>query len=106
MEVVYIILMIIIGLGAVFFITRFRMQRAVKQVIMIMRYHNAIDSKTAKHQEELGIVSRGMFSLSLQGRDYKPKALQYLLQMGIVALTDDFKYYLVEDKPNGTPFGN
>ena len=104
MTILYMILIVIGGLGAAFFILRFRMRRAISQVITIMRAHNATDPKNAKTDVEMGLVKRGMFTLSMRGRDFKPQALQSLLQAGIVELTDDFKYYLVEEKLNGTPF--
>ena len=82
----------------VFFIPRWLVRRAARQVIRIFRDHNAIDSKTARTIDELGLRPPGMLERMMRRRDYKPQALNALIQVGIVKMTEDGRVYLSEDK--------
>ncbi len=98
--IVIILILLVLGL---FFIPRFLINRAVKQVVRIFRKHGALDAKHAKTIEELGLVpSRSMFWL----RDYKPLAMQLLMSADIVRTTEDNKHYLAEDILATSRFGN
>jgi len=81
-----------------FFIPRWLVKHAARQVIKIFRAHNATDSKTARTVDELGLRPLGMLERMMRRRDYKPQALTALMQAGIVKTTEDGKVYLSEDK--------
>jgi len=81
-----------------FFIPRWLVRRASHQVIKIFRKHNATDSKTARTVDELGLRPPNMFQRLGQRRDYKPHALNALMQAGIIQVTEDGRLYLSEEK--------
>jgi hypothetical protein len=67
-------------------------------VIAIFRRNSALDKKTAKTIDELGLRPRGFVEGMFHGRDFKPHALDGLLKAGIIKSTEDGRLYLVEDK--------
>ena len=97
-DVLIIILMIIIGIGAMFVIPQWLTRRAVPQVIRIFRERNAIDVKNAKSIDELGLRPRGMIEQMFRRRDYKQYALNALIKVEIIQMTEDGRLYLSEDK--------
>jgi hypothetical protein len=74
------------------------MRRAARQVIRIFRAQNATDSKNARTIDELGLRPPGMMERMMRRRDYKPQALDALVQVGVVKVTEDGKLYLSEEK--------
>jgi hypothetical protein len=83
---------------ALFIIPRWRLRRAVRQVIAIFRNNNALDKKTAKTVDDLGLRPPGFVEGMFRGRDFKPYALTALLKAGIIKNTEDGRLYLVEEK--------
>jgi hypothetical protein len=83
---------------AFFVIPRWLMRRAARQVIKIFRKQNATDGKTARTIDELGLRPPGMLQKLGRRRDYKPQALNVMLQMGIVQVTEEGRLYLSEAK--------
>jgi hypothetical protein len=81
-----------------FIISRWRVKRATRQVIQILREHNATDAKNAKTIDELGLAPRGMMEGMFKGRDYKPYALSALMKAEIIRQTEDGRLYLSEEK--------
>jgi hypothetical protein len=81
-----------------FIIPRWRLKRAIREVIQIFREHNATDIKKAKAIDELGLTPRGMMEGMFRGRDYKPYALNALMRAEIINRTEDGKLYLSEEK--------
>jgi hypothetical protein len=67
-------------------------------VIQIFRSNSALDKKTAKTIDELGLRPRSFAQRMLQTRDFKPYALDALAKAGIVKGTEDGRLYLVEEK--------
>jgi hypothetical protein len=88
-----------------FIIPRWLMRRAARQVIKIFREQNATDSKKARTIDELGLRPPGVLERMMRRRDYKPHALNALLQAGIVQVTKDGKLYLSEAKLDETNLG-
>ena len=83
---------------AIFVIPRWLLRRAVRQVIRIFREYNATDSKNAKTIDELGLRPPSVMERMMRRRDYKPHALNALMQAGIIQATEDGKLYLSEEK--------
>ncbi len=103
--VIFIAVIVILAILAIFVVPRWRMKRAFRQVIQIFRAHNALNIKSAKTAEELGLVPRGMLDGLFRGRDYKPFALNLLTQGDIIQKTEDDKLYLSEAKLMDSEFG-
>ena len=74
------------------------MRRAARQVIKIFRAQNATENKNARTIDELGLRPPGMMERMMRRRDYKPQALNALVQVGVVKVTEDGKLYLSEEK--------
>jgi len=66
-------------------------------VIQIFRQNSALDKKTAKTIDELGLKPRGFMEGMFHGRDFKPYALNALVKAGIIQGTGDGRLYLAED---------
>jgi len=103
---VIIVILIIILLIALFILPQFFIARAMKKVIKIFRENNAIGERHAKTAEQLGLEPKGMIDRMMKPRDYKPRALQYLIGANIVQMTEDGKLYLVEENLANTKFAN
>jgi uncharacterized protein YneF (UPF0154 family) len=95
---VVIAILVIVLLLAMFILPQFMMRRAIKAVLRIFREHHAIGPKNAKAVDELGLQQKGMIQRMMKPRDYKPRALQYLISQEIVQMTEDGKVYLLEEK--------
>lgn len=80
-----------------FFIPRWRLKRAIRQVIAIFRRNNALDKKTARTIDELGLRPYGFADRMFHMRDFKPYALNALTKAGIIQGTEDGRLYLAED---------
>jgi hypothetical protein len=70
--------------------------RATRQVIRIFRRYNAVDSKSARTIDELGLRPPGVFQRMMRRRDYKPQALDALIRLGVVQATGEGRLYLSE----------
>ncbi len=111
-SIVVIVLLFVLLLVGMFVIPRWLMGRALRQVVRIFRDYNATDSKTARTVDELGLRSPGVFERMMRRRDYKPHALSYLMQAGVIQKTEEGKLYLSEAKltefgleKNVSPYG-
>lgn len=92
-----IVLILILLLLGLYVIPRWRLKRAVRQVIVIFRQNSALDKKTARTIDELGLKPRGFAEGMLRLRDFKPNALEALVKAGIIQGTEDGRLYLAED---------
>ncbi|TES83174.1 MAG: hypothetical protein E3J92_03505 [Dehalococcoidia bacterium] len=92
-----IVLLLILLLLGLYVIPRWRLKRAVRQVIAIFRRNSALDKKTAKTIDELRLKPRGFADGMFHLRDFKPNALDTLVKAGIIQDTEDGRLYLAED---------
>jgi hypothetical protein len=101
-----IIILIILFLLAIFVLPQFMIARSVPKVIKIFRNGDAVGIKNAKTVEYLGLQQKGMMERMMRTRDYKPRALQFLMQIGVVQMTEEGKVYLVEEMLTNTRWRN
>jgi len=94
----FIIVIAVLAILAMFVIPQFLLRRATFKVIQIFQQHNAIGVKNAKAIDELGLSRRTFVEGMFRGRDYKPRALQSLMRSEIVLMTEDGKLYISEEK--------
>jgi len=95
----FIIVIVVVGILGLWVIPRILLKRAVNQVLRRFREQKALSLKTARTVEELNLMPRGMFAGMLQGRDYKPYALDMMKKGKIIVTTEDgTKLYLSEEK--------
>jgi len=95
---IFIVLILLFILFALFVVPQWRLRRAIHQVIRIFREHNAIGIDNSKTIDELGMTSPGILERMLRGRDYKQYALRALMKAEIVQTTEDGRLYLSEEK--------
>ncbi len=95
--------MLVLGL---YVIPRFRMQRAEKQVIHIFQDYQVISADTAKTIDELGLTPPNLLQRMFRRRDFKPYALQGLMQAEIIKVTEDNRLYLSEEDLASSKFYN
>ena len=69
-----------------------KINRAVRVVINDLKQQGALDPSTAV---PLPYATRAFFQIGL--RDYRPKAVFYLVQYGIIGMTDNKQFYLIKD---------
>ena len=96
--IIYLVLffVVLLVLGGV--VSRWRMKRAIRQVILIFREHTATGSRNAKTMDELGLRPQGMLGGMFRGRDYKQYAISLLTKSDVILTTEDGKLYISEDK--------
>jgi len=97
-SIIITVLIFALLLAAIFFIPRWLLRHATRQVIKIFRENNATDRKNAKTIDELGLTLPGMLERMFRRRDYKPSALNALIKAEIIQSTEDGKLYLSEEK--------
>ena len=97
-NVIFIVVIIVFILLALFVVPRWRLKRAIPQVIRIFREYNAIGARNAKTQDELGLRPQGMLGGMFRGRDYKQYALSGMMKAEIIQVTEDGRLYLSEER--------
>lgn len=94
----FILLIIVVAILGFFVLPRIRMKRAVNQVVAIFERKSALDLRSAKTIDELGLRPPTFLEGMMRMRDFKPYALQMLLHAGVVCQTDGGRLYLLQDK--------
>jgi hypothetical protein len=100
------VLLIIIFLILLFVIPMTLNKRAVIHVIKKFRKFQAIDAESARTIEELGLNPPTFRERIMRFRDYKPAALQGLMRVDIIMMTEEGKVFLSEEKLKTTKLAN
>jgi hypothetical protein len=77
---------------------RIRIRRAVNQVVAIFERNNALDVRSAKTIDELGLRPPTFLQGMMRIRDFKPYAVQILMKADIIRQTDSGRLYLSQDR--------
>ena len=101
-----IIILIILFLLAIFVLPQLMIARAVPRVIKIFRNGDAVGIRNAKSVEALGLQPKSIAERMMRLRDYKPRALDFLIQINVVQMTDEGKVYLSEEMLANTRWRN
>ncbi len=96
------ILVLVIFMVLSFRISLYLARRAICKVIGIFRDNDARDYSRALPLTILGLAPRPLFSFRLL-RDYKPWALQTLVQSGVVRMAQEGNFYLSEESLEANP---
>lgn len=104
-DIIWLIVLGIVLIVTVIGLPQLLIRRTIPDVIKIFKNHNAIGLKNAKTVEELGITSQTLVQRMWKPRDYKPRALQLLLNANIVQMTEDGKLYISEKNLAATKWG-
>lgn len=92
------LLFLLLMIAALILIPKFMIRRAIKQIVFIFRHYGALRLDQAKTRGELGLNPPDFMTRMTSLRDYKPNALQILINQGVVVATEDGKLYLDEEK--------
>jgi hypothetical protein len=96
--VLIVLLIIILAILGFFVLPRIRIKRAVSQVVAIFERNSALDARSAKTIDELGLRPSTFLEGMLRLRDFKPYALQILMNTEVVRQTVGGRLYLSQDK--------
>ena len=94
----FILLLVILAILGFWVLPRIRIKRAVNQVVAIFERHNALDARSAKTINELGLRPPTLLQGMMRLRDFKPYALQILMKYDVIRQTDGGRLYLSQDK--------
>lgn len=94
----FILLIVILAILGFLVLPRIRIRRAVNQVMAILERNDALDVRSAKTIDELGLRSPTFLEGMLRMRDFKPYALQILMHTEVVRQTDGGRLYLAQDR--------
>ena len=94
----FILLIIVIAILGFWVLPRMRIKRAVNQVVAIFERNNALDVRSAKTIDELGLRPPTFLEGMMRMRDFKPYALQILMKADVIQQTDGGRLYLIQDK--------
>ena len=98
-------LIVILAILGFLVLPRIRIGRAVRQVVANFERNNALDVRSAKTIDELGLKPPTFLQGMLRIRDFKPYALQILMHTEVVRETDGGRLYLAQDKLSATDVG-
>jgi hypothetical protein len=79
-----------------------RIKRAINQVVAIFENKNALDVRSARTINELGLRPPTFLESMMRMRDFKPYALQVLMKAEVVLETDGGRLYLSQDRLTAT----
>jgi hypothetical protein len=94
------IVIFLLMIGALLFIPRFMIKRAIKQTIAIFQHYGALREDQAKTRTELGLNPPDFMARITSLRDYKPSATQILMNEGVIVSTEEGKLYMDSEKLN------
>jgi hypothetical protein len=94
----FIVLIVILAILGFFVLPRIRIRRAVGQVLAIFERNSALDVRSAKTIDELGLRPPTFLEGMLRMRDFRPYALQILMHTEVVRQTDGGRLYLSQGK--------
>jgi hypothetical protein len=94
--IIILVLIILLLIATAILGSNFLMRRALKSVIRMFRDGQALTPETARFGADIGIKGRQFLQMKAL-RDYKPTALQFLMNNNIIRSTDDGRLYLSEE---------
>jgi hypothetical protein len=100
--VLFILLIVVVAILGFLVLPRIRIRRALGQVVAIFERNSAFDVRSAKTVDELGLRPQTFLEGMVRMRDFKPYALQILMQADIVRQTDGGRLYLLQDRVAAT----
>jgi hypothetical protein len=92
------ILIFLLMIAALILLPRFMIKRAIKQTIAIFRHYGALREDQARTRGELGLNPPDFMARITSLRDYKPSAMQILMNEGVIVSTAEGKLYIDEEK--------
>ena len=98
------VLVLAVLVAVAVYVPRYRLRKAIRQVVSSFRTQGATSPKTAKTPEELGLAKSGNpFDAVLKPRDYRPYALRALGQADVLRPGPRGSLYLSEEELDRSP---
>jgi hypothetical protein len=97
-----IVVLLVGGLATVLFLRGLLLRKAITKVVRIFRQHHSSCSEASKNIDELGLRPLDFPEKMFKPKDYKPFAVEALIQADIIRVTKDGKACLDEQKLEGT----
>jgi len=94
----FILLLVILAVLGFWVLPRMRIKQAINQVVAIFEHNNALDVRSARTIDELGLRPPTFLESMIRMRDFKPYALQILMKTEVVLETDGGRLYLSQDR--------
>jgi hypothetical protein len=94
----FILILVIMAILGFWVLPRMRIKRAINQVVAIFERKNALDVRSAKTIDELGLRPPTLLQGMMRIRDFKPYALQILMKADVIRQTDSGRLYLSQDR--------
>ena len=82
------------------------LNNATKNLIQMLKKNNATTDKKAMSLEQLGIHPINTWDTMFRMKDYKPEAIQKLIETQILTRTQDSKYFINEEIFNRSKYKN
>jgi hypothetical protein len=96
--VLLILLIIILAILGFWVLPRVRIRRAINQVVTIFERNNALNARSAKTIDELGLRPPTFLEGMIRIRDFKPHALQILMKADVIRQTDGGRLCISQDR--------
>jgi hypothetical protein len=96
-ESTILILLTVLVLVVVFVLPQILLRNAISSVLRIFRKNKAIDTRSARTIDELGLRPKSMLQAIFRGKQYKTTALAVLRNTGVIETTEGGRLYLSED---------
>ena len=98
LNVLLIIAFLICFLAIILVIPALMTRRAMNQVLKIFRHYGALDEGTAMTRDALGLAPPTFAQRIMRPRDYKPRAMEFLINMDIIQANSEGKIFLSKEK--------
>lgn len=103
-EILFLLAMLILVFISMLVVPGWMVKRNISKVIEIFEITGAIGIENAVTLEELGLVPKTQLQRMFRLRDWKPKALDLLVQANVVLMTEDGKLYITEESLENNPW--
>ncbi|MDO9534407.1 MAG: hypothetical protein Q7J85_03535 [Bacillota bacterium] len=97
MEIIKVLFLLMMMVIIFFGLSIYLQRSAIIAVVKIFRKNNALEVNNAKTSKELGILPKKLIGPMFKRRDYKPQALDFLLNVQVVKVTEDNRLYFSEE---------
>jgi hypothetical protein len=97
-NVLVIILVVVVFLAWIILGPNWLIYRAMKKVVRALKERNSWNQASASWAEQIGIKKEPLWNSMFKVRDYRPRALQQLVELQIIVQTPEGKFFLNKNK--------
>jgi hypothetical protein len=97
-NVLVIIIAVLVLLAGIILVPNWLIFRAMKKVVSALKNRNSWNQVSASWAEQIGIKKEPLWNSMFKVRDYRPRALQQLIELQIIIQTPEGKFFLNKNK--------